>query len=71
MCEIGTTFAEAQAAAGNALGLHLYGIEKEGADVPFPSAIPQVDEETAPGYIIAPVTVYLDLVHNELDNKRV
>lgn len=67
----GATFAEAQAEAGDALGLHLYGMEQDGEAIPVPSQTPQVDEETASGYLVAPVTVYPDLVRNELDNKRV
>jgi predicted RNase H-like HicB family nuclease len=67
----GCTFAEALASAVDALGLHIYGMEKDGEEIPAPSATPQVNEETAPGYIVAPVAVYPDLVRNELDNKRV
>lgn len=67
----GPTFAEAQAAAADALGLHLYGMEQDGDEIPTASKTPRVYEETAPGYIVAPVTVYPALVRNELDNKRI
>lgn len=67
----GSSFEEAQKEAEEALGLHLYGMEKDGDDIPEPSAAPDVDPETASGYLVSPVTVYPDLVRNELDNRRV
>ena len=67
----GSSFEEAQKEAEEALGLHLYGMEKDGDDIPEPSAAPNVDPETASGYLVSPVTVYPDLVRNELDNRRV
>ena len=67
----GSSFEEAQKEAEEALGLHLYGMEKVGDDIPEPSAAPNVDPETASGYLVSPVTVYPDLVRNELDNRRV
>lgn len=67
----GSSFEEAQKEAEEALGLHLYGMEKDGDDIPEPSAAPDVYPETASGYLVSPVTVYPDLVRNELDNRRV
>ena len=67
----GASFAEAQKEAEDALGLHLYGMEKDGEVLPAPSMIPQVDPATAPGYLLSLVTVFPDIVANELDNRRV
>ncbi|MDD4402666.1 MAG: type II toxin-antitoxin system HicB family antitoxin [Desulfitobacteriaceae bacterium] len=67
----GEDFEEAQKQAADALGLHLYGMEKDGDEIPAPSKIPQVDTETAAGYIISPVSVFPSIVRNELDNRAV
>lgn len=67
----GATFAEALDEATDALGLHLYGMEKDGEAFPAPSDVPAVDPDTAPGYLIAMVSVYPDIVAGEIDNRRV
>lgn len=67
----GETLSEAQRNAQDALGLHLYGMEQDGDPVPAPSATPEVDPETAAGYLVCPVTVFPSLVRDELDNRRV
>lgn len=67
----GESYEEAQREAEDALGLHLYGMEKDGETIPAPSKKPQVDPETAPGYLLSLVSVYPDMVANELDNRRV
>ena len=67
----GEDFEEAQKQAADALGLHLYGMEKDGDEIPTPSKVPQVDTETAAGYIISPVSVFPSIVRNELDNRAV
>jgi predicted RNase H-like HicB family nuclease len=67
----GEDFEEAQKQAADALGLHLYGMEKDGDEIPTPSKVPQVDTETAPGYIISPVSIFPSIVRNELDNRAV
>ncbi|MBA1334125.1 MAG: Phage protein [Firmicutes bacterium] len=67
----GEDFEEAQRQAAEALGLHLYGMEKDGEEIPAPSKKPQVDPETAAGYIVSSVTVFPDIVRNELDNRAV
>lgn len=54
----GATLAEAQKNAQDALMLHLYGMEKDGDPIPAPSATPEVDPETIPGYLIRPVVVF-------------
>lgn len=67
----GKTFEEAQLEATDALGLHIYGMEKDGESLPEPSKVPEVDPDTAPGFLVSPVSVFPDMVKNELDNKRV
>lgn len=67
----GSTFEQAQHEAADALGLHLYGMEKDGDEIPAPSSSPNIDPDTAAGYLVSPVTVFPELVRNELDNKRV
>lgn len=67
----GDSFEKAQREAADALGLHLYGMEKDGEPMPEPSKTPLIDPDTAPGYLVSVVSVFLDLIKDELDNKRV
>ena len=67
----GETLSEAQKNAQDALGLHLYGMEQDGDQIPAPSDTPEVDPDTASGYLVCPVTVFPSLVRDELDNRRV
>ncbi len=64
-------FENAQRQAAEALGLHVYEMEKDGDEIPAPSKSPQIDPETAVGFMVSPVTVFPDLVRNELDNRAV
>ena len=66
----GETFLKAQENAVDALGLHIYGMEKDGDDIPKPSENPQIAPETAQGYLVSPVTAFTDMVKNEMDNRR-
>lgn len=67
----GENLYEAQKNAQDALGLHVYGMEQDGDMIPQPSASPEIDPETAEGYLVCPVTVFPGLVRNEMDNRRV
>lgn len=67
----GEDVVSAQKQAAEALGLHIYGMEKDGDKIPAPSKTPQIDPETADGYLVSPVTVFPDLIRNELDNRAV
>lgn len=66
----GETFEAAQKEAADALSLHIYSMEKDGEELPEASGVPTVDPETAPGYIVAQITTFPDLIRRELDNKR-
>lgn len=67
----GDDFEEARKHAADALGLHIYGMEKDGDEIPLPSKNPKVETETASGYLVSPVTIFPDLIRDELDNKAV
>lgn len=67
----GDNLEHAHKMAAEALGLHLYSLEKDGEQLPAPSGTLQVEAETTEGYLVSPVTVYPDIVKNELDNKAV
>lgn len=65
----GATLDGAQKNARDALGLHLYGMEKDGDPIPAPSSTPEIDPETAPGYVVCPVTVSPRQVRDVLDSR--
>ncbi|MDD3705977.1 MAG: type II toxin-antitoxin system HicB family antitoxin [Clostridiaceae bacterium] len=67
----GDNFEAALKQAAEALELHIYGIEKDGEELPVPSELPQVDPGTVSGYILSPITIFPDIVRNEMDNKAV
>ncbi|WP_087064251.1 type II toxin-antitoxin system HicB family antitoxin [Intestinibacillus massiliensis] len=68
---LGADLEQAQEGAAEALGLHIYGMEKDGDPLPAPSKAPAIDPDVTPGYLVSPVTVFPDLVKDELDNRRV
>lgn len=65
----GKTIDEAQANAAEAAGLHIYAMETDGDPLPEPSAM--LSAEDTEGCLVSPVTVFPDLVKNEMDNKRI
>jgi predicted RNase H-like HicB family nuclease len=67
----GEDLEDAQKQAVEALGLHICGMEKDGDEIPLPSKKIQIDPETTEGYLVSPITVFPDLVKNELDNRAV
>lgn len=67
----GNDIFDASQNATDALGLHIYGMEQDGDELPEPSAAPQIDPETAPGYLIMPVSVFPSIVAAELNARRV
>lgn len=66
---LGDNFENAQVMAVEALGLHLWGIEKDGEPIPVPTSPPFLD--IPEGSVVAPVTVFPEIVKNEMDNKAV
>lgn len=62
----GKTIEEDANNASEALELHIYGIEKDGDNLPVPSSI--IDKNLG---IIVPIKVYPELVKHEMQNKRV
>lgn len=65
----GETIEEAQEMAAEAAGLHVYGLEQDGDQIPVPSLM--LEAEDTEGCIVSPVSIFPDIVKNELDNKRV
>lgn len=65
----GETFENARKMAAEALGLHVYSMECDGEELPEASKI--LNPEETQGCLVSPVTVFPDLVKNEMDNKRV
>ena len=46
-------------------------MEKDGEAIPAPSKNPKIDEATAPGYLVSLVTVFPEVVRNEMNTRRV
>ena len=67
----GHTLEEAQMQAMDALGLHLYGMEKDKEQIPVPKTTIEIDPETSSGYLVSPVSVFPDMVRLELDTRSV
>ncbi len=65
----GKDIPEAQKQAKEALELHIYGLEKEGGALPEASLF--LPAEDIAGCVVTAVTVFPDLVRNEMDNRRV
>ena len=67
----GDNFDHAHRMAEEALGLHLYGLEKDGRPFPVPTDTLHIEPETAAGYFISPITIFPDIVKHDLDNRSV
>ncbi|MCL2767031.1 MAG: type II toxin-antitoxin system HicB family antitoxin [Peptococcaceae bacterium] len=65
----GKDLPHAERMAVEALGLHLYSMEKDSETLP-PMTIPPFDEMPEGG-IVMPIMVFPDIVKNELDNRSV
>ena len=71
---VGDDFEHAQMMAKEVLELHIYGMEKDGDEVPPPTKDPaklDIYPETSQGYVLSPVTIFPDIVRNQLDNRAV
>lgn len=65
----GETDAEALAMGKEALGLHLWGMELDGDDIPSPSKIKDIELDE--GEVVAMVEVYMPSVRLAQENKSV
>ncbi|MCD7840094.1 MAG: type II toxin-antitoxin system HicB family antitoxin [Erysipelotrichaceae bacterium] len=66
---LGDNIEEAQKNAQEALELHIYGMEKDHEKIPVPSL--SLDKSDTEGCIVVPVTIFPDIVANEMNNRRV
>ena len=68
---VGKNIKEAIENSKEALELHLWGIEKDGEMMPEATQPPFDGEEVEENSFIMPVTVFMDIVKNEMENKAV
>lgn len=68
---VGETIEEAKLNAEEVLGLHLWGMEKDGEEIPTPTIPPFENEELETNCFIMPITIFMDLVRNEMETKAV
>ena len=66
---VGDNIEQTRKNAEEALGLHLWGLEKEDDEIPAPTLPPYEDVEG--DCFVMPITVYMDLVRSEMDNKSI
>ena len=69
----GADYNEAVKMAEEALSYHIYEMEKDGDKIPAPTQPDKldIDKETTGGYLVSSVTVFPELVKNQLDNRAV
>ena len=67
----GDDFESAHKDAADGLALQIYGMEKDGDEIPAPSKNPKIEDGTADGYVVSPVCIFPELTRDELDNKAV
>jgi predicted RNase H-like HicB family nuclease len=65
---VGEDFSHALKMAEEALGLHLWGIGQDGESIPVPTEPPYECEH---GSVIAPITVYPQMIKGNMENKVV
>lgn len=65
----GATEAEAVAAGREALGLHLFGMEEDGDEIPSPSLLKDIELED--GEVIAMIDVFMPSIRLNQKNKAV
>lgn len=66
---VGKNIEEAKRMAEEALGLHLWGLENDNEDIPKATTPPFDDVEN--DCFVMPITVYMSIVRNEMENKAV
>lgn len=65
----GDNLAEAQRMAEEAASLHVYGMERDGDEIPTPSL--NLPRESTDGNVVMPVTIHPDLYRAKRDNVRI
>lgn len=65
----GSNLAEAQRMAEEAASLHVYGMERDGDEIPTPSL--NLSREHTEGNVVMPVTIHPDLYRAKRDNERI
>ncbi len=65
----GDNLAEAQRMAEEAASLHVYGMERDGDEIPTPSL--NLSREVTNGNVVMPVTIHPDLYRAKRDNERI
>jgi predicted RNase H-like HicB family nuclease len=64
---LGDDFQHAQTMATEALGLHIWGMEKDNEVIPNPTFPPFKD--IPEGSIVVPITIFPEVVKHEIENK--
>lgn len=65
----GDTEDEAIRMAKDALGLHLYGMERDNDEIPIPSSISELNTESNQAVIL--VEVWMPIVRDEIENRAI
>ena len=65
----GDNLAEAQRMAEEAASLHVYGMERDGDEIPTPSL--NLSREVTNGNVVMSVTIHPDLYRAKRDNERI
>ncbi|MCI9488409.1 type II toxin-antitoxin system HicB family antitoxin [Lachnospiraceae bacterium 48-42] len=65
----GSNLAEAQRMAEEAASLHVYGMERDGDEIPAPSL--NLSRKHTEGNVVMPVTIHPDLYRAKRDNERI
>ena len=66
---VGRDLEQASQMAKEALGLHLWGMEKDNEEIPSATLPPY--EETEAGDFVMPIEIFPELVKNEIESKAV
>lgn len=65
----GKNLTEAQQMAEEAASLHVYGMERDGDEIPTPSL--NLSRENTDGNVVIPVTIHPDLYRTKRDDERI
>ena len=66
---VGNTIESARTNAAEALGLHIWGMEKDVEILP-PAILPPFEDMETDSFVM-PIEIYLDLVKNDMENRAV